>query len=33
MTCHALTFTRQNYPHECMQPVRKFQNYFRRVGE
>ncbi|WP_436627395.1 DUF4222 domain-containing protein [Enterobacter cancerogenus] len=26
-------FTRQNYPHECMQPVWKFQNYFRRVGE
>ena len=26
-------FTRQNYPHECMQPVWKFQNYFRRVVE
>lgn len=21
-------FTRQNYPHECMQPVWKFQQYF-----
>ncbi|HCD3740535.1 TPA: DUF4222 domain-containing protein [Enterobacter hormaechei] len=30
---HQVYFTRQNYPHECMQPVWKFQNYFRRVGE
>ena len=26
-------FTRQNYPHECMQPVWKFQQYFQRVAE
>lgn len=26
-------FTRQGYPHECMQPVWKFQQYFKRVPE
>lgn len=26
-------FTRQNYPHECMQPVWKFQQYFTKVSE
>lgn len=26
-------FTRQNYPHECMQPVWKFQQYFTKVAE
>uniref|UniRef100_UPI003A9242E8 DUF4222 domain-containing protein n=1 Tax=Salmonella enterica TaxID=28901 RepID=UPI003A9242E8 len=26
-------FTRQNYPHECMQPVWKFQQYFTRCDE
>jgi len=26
-------FTRQGYPHECMQPVWKFQQYFTRVQE
>ncbi|SWY00456.1 Uncharacterised protein [Klebsiella pneumoniae] len=25
-------FTRQGYPHECMQPVWKFQQYFTRVS-
>ncbi|MCE6163992.1 DUF4222 domain-containing protein, partial [Acinetobacter baumannii] len=24
-------FTRPGYPHECMQPVWKFQQYFTRV--
>ncbi|WP_338587808.1 DUF4222 domain-containing protein [Klebsiella pneumoniae] len=24
-------FTRPDYPHECMQPVWKFQQYFTRV--
>ncbi|EIV9539201.1 TPA: DUF4222 domain-containing protein [Klebsiella pneumoniae] len=24
-------FTRPDYPHECMQPVWKFQQYFKRV--
>ncbi|MXF49407.1 DUF4222 domain-containing protein [Raoultella sp. Lac2] len=26
-------FTRPDYPHECMQPVWKFQQYFTRVQE
>ena len=26
-------FTRPGDPHECMQPVWKFQQYFRRVSE
>lgn len=26
-------FTMQNYPHECMQPVWKFQQYFSKVPE
>lgn len=26
-------FTRKVYPHECMQPVWKFQQYFERVLE
>ncbi|EBB5940697.1 DUF4222 domain-containing protein [Salmonella enterica] len=26
-------FTRQGYPHECMQPVWKFQQYFTRCDE
>lgn len=26
-------FARQNYPHECMQPVWKFQQYFTKVSE
>ncbi|MHB9331757.1 DUF4222 domain-containing protein [Phytobacter ursingii] len=26
-------FTRKGYPHECMQPVWKFQQYFERVPE
>ncbi|MDV2876089.1 DUF4222 domain-containing protein [Phytobacter diazotrophicus] len=26
-------FTRQNYPHECMQPVWKFQQYFTKAPE
>ncbi|HAT1683137.1 TPA: DUF4222 domain-containing protein [Klebsiella oxytoca] len=26
-------FTRQGYPHECMQPVWKFQQYFTRCEE
>lgn len=25
-------FTRQNYQHECMQPVWKFQQYFTKVS-
>nr|WP_233268583.1 DUF4222 domain-containing protein [Pantoea sp. BAV 3049] len=24
-------FMRPNYPHECMQPVWKFQQFFKRV--
>lgn len=30
---HQVYFTRQGYPHECMQPVWKFQQYFQRVAE
>lgn len=26
-------FTRSGYPHECMQPVWKFQKYFTRCDE
>ena len=26
-------FTRPGYPHECMQPVWKFQQYFTRAQE
>ncbi|HDH0769162.1 DUF4222 domain-containing protein [Klebsiella pneumoniae] len=26
-------FTRPGYPHECMQPVWKFQQYFTRCDE
>lgn len=26
-------FNRQGYPHQCMQPVWKFQQYFKRVQE
>ncbi|EIW3594415.1 DUF4222 domain-containing protein [Salmonella enterica] len=26
-------FRRANYPHECMQPVWKFQQYFTRCDE
>ncbi|MBG6247010.1 MULTISPECIES: DUF4222 domain-containing protein [Symbiopectobacterium] len=26
-------FDRPNYPHECMQPVWKFQQYFTRTEE